>query len=48
MLIPYNEEDLEGFSVSKLISARGQNTNVPEVLEKYEYEELRSQQKSLF
>lgn len=40
LLNPYDEKEMEGYTVSKLISSRKANTNVPEVIEKYRYEEL--------
>lgn len=48
MLTPIDDSQLEAYSVSKLISYRKGNTNVPEVIEKFEYDELKFQQTSLF
>jgi putative SOS response-associated peptidase YedK len=48
ILIPFDENALEAFTVSKLISSRSQNTNVPEVQKKVEYDELQSKQSKLF
>jgi putative SOS response-associated peptidase YedK len=39
-LHPYEGNDLEAHTVSKLISARGVDTNVPKVIVHYEYKEL--------
>ena len=44
LLVPYDGDDLCAHPVSKLITARGKNKNVPEVREKYEYEELKGKQ----
>ncbi|MEE9150657.1 MAG: SOS response-associated peptidase [Thermoplasmata archaeon] len=48
MLKPIDDSLLEAYTVSKLISYRKGNTNVPEVMEKFEYDELKFQQASLF
>ncbi len=48
MLTPIDDSLLEAYSVSKLISYRKGNTNVPEVIEKFDYDELKFQQTSLF
>lgn len=40
MLKPYNEGAMEAHPVSKLITARGINRNVPEVMVEYDYPEL--------
>lgn len=48
MLIPYDDTKMEAYPVSKLIAQRARNTNLPEVREKFDYEELKIQQKSLF
>ena len=48
MLVPYDEREMEAYTVSKLVSMRWENSNVPEAREKVEYEELKSQQKKLF
>ncbi len=41
LLIPYKKDNLEAYTVSKLITTRGVNTNTPEVMDKYEYAELK-------
>jgi putative SOS response-associated peptidase YedK len=48
ILKPYEQSDLEAHTVSKLISARGKNSNVEEVQKKYEYDEFKSKQANLF
>lgn len=48
MLEPIDDSIMEAYTVSKMISYRKGNTNVPEVMEKHEYEELKFQQTSLF
>lgn len=48
MLVPYDDKELEAYSVSKLITTKGQNTNIPEILEKHEYDELKQKQTHLF
>ena len=48
LMVPYDQSDMEVYSVSKLISQRGANTNVPEILDKVEYDEIRSEQTTLF
>lgn len=47
MLEPIDDSIMEAYPVSKMISYRKGNTNVPEVMEKHEYEELKFQQTSL-
>jgi putative SOS response-associated peptidase YedK len=47
LLQPYPDDDLTAHTVSKLITARGKNKNVPEVMEKFDYDELRSKQSKL-
>lgn len=42
MLKTYDEKDLEAYPVRRLITERGTDSNVPEVLEKYDYDGLRS------
>lgn len=39
-LNPFESKEMEAYTVSRLISARGAMTNIPEVLEKFEYKEL--------
>jgi len=48
LMVPYDQSDMEVYTVSKLISQRGANTNVPEILEKVEYDEITSEQTTLF
>ena len=48
MLDPYDGEDFTAYTVSKLITTKGADKNVPEIQEKYEYDELKSEQLSLF
>lgn len=48
LLVPYDEQELEAYTVSKLISTRGQNSNVPEVMKRFEYGELKLDQMHLF
>ncbi len=48
MLEPIDDSVLEAYPISKRISFREGNTNVPEIRERYEYEELRTQQTRLF
>jgi putative SOS response-associated peptidase YedK len=48
MLTPYDDSELEAYSVSKLITKKGQNSNVPEVLKKHEYDGLKQKQSSWF
>ena len=40
MLDPYDENEMEAYTVSKLITARGINTNVPEAMKLFEYKEV--------
>jgi len=40
MLEPYDKQKMEAFPVSRLISGRGRNTNLPEAIAPYHYEEL--------
>ena len=48
ILNPYTEDDLKAYTISKLISSKGQNSNVPDVLKKFDYEELKTAQTQLF
>jgi putative SOS response-associated peptidase YedK len=41
LLKPYDKDDLEAHPVSKLITAKGKNKNVPEVMDKFDYPELK-------
>jgi len=40
MLTSYDEREMEAFPVSRLITGRGVNTNTPEAMVPYKYEEL--------
>ena len=40
ILIPYDESEMEAFPVSRLLSSKSRNTNVPEVMEHYNYDDL--------
>lgn len=40
LMKPHNEEKMTAHTISKLITSRKHNSNVPEVIEKQEYEEL--------
>jgi putative SOS response-associated peptidase YedK len=40
MLLPYDEHNMEAFPVSRLISGRRVNTNIPQVIAPYKYQEL--------
>ena len=40
LLNPYDANKMDAYTVSPLISRRGENTNKPEVMEKYSYEGL--------
>ena len=50
ILKPYNENEMEAYTISKLITAKGEDPNVPEVLKPFQYNNLEplSSQKSLF
>jgi putative SOS response-associated peptidase YedK len=40
LLQPYNDKEMQAHTVSRLISAKGVNTNVPEVMREFKYEGL--------
>ena len=40
MLNAYDEREMEAFPVSRLISQRGRDTNIPEAMTPHRYEEL--------
>lgn len=40
LLNPYEAEKMEAYTISKLITSRGQNRNVSEVIDKFKYNEL--------
>jgi putative SOS response-associated peptidase YedK len=50
LLVPYDEQQMEAFTISRLITSRQRNPNVPEVLHPFTYPELqrKSGQKNLF
>jgi len=48
MLEPIDDSLLNAYPVSKMISYRKENTNVPEVRKRFEYEELKFEQTNLF
>ena len=48
LLKPYDEGDMEAYTISRLITSRTEDRNVPKLLEPHEYKELGSQQRSLF
>ncbi len=48
LLKPFDESKMLAYTVSKLLSQRGAETNVPEIMDKVEYEELKTEQKTLF
>jgi putative SOS response-associated peptidase YedK len=48
LMVPYDENEMEAYTVSKLVSMRWKNSNVPGARERFEYEELKMQQKKLF
>lgn len=49
ILKPYDETDMKAYTISKLITAKDKNPNVPEVLEPFNYTRLKSfEQRGLF
>jgi putative SOS response-associated peptidase YedK len=48
LLEPIEDTGLEAYTVSRLISFKKENSNVPEVMKRYEYEELKTEQTKLF
>ena len=50
ILKPFNEKEMEAYTISKLITAKGENPNVPAVLKPFQYNNLESlqTQSSLF
>jgi putative SOS response-associated peptidase YedK len=40
LLSPYDDKEMDAYKVSPLISRRGENTNTPEVMQKYGYKGL--------
>jgi putative SOS response-associated peptidase YedK len=49
LLVPYDATQMEAFTISRLITSRQRNPNVPEVVAPFSYPELqkKSQQKNL-
>ena len=47
-LVPYAQEDMEAYPVSRMITQRGTEKNVPRVIEKFDYPELQLTQSRLF
>lgn len=39
-ILPFSEEEMKAHTISKMITSRTENPNVPEVLEPYIYPEL--------
>jgi putative SOS response-associated peptidase YedK len=50
LLSPYDEQEMEAFTISRLITSKQRNPNVPEVFHPFMYPELqeKARQKSLF
>jgi len=50
LLKPFNEEEMDAYTISKLITAKGEDPNVPAVLKPFQYNNLEplSNQSSLF
>ncbi|UCF49697.1 MAG: SOS response-associated peptidase [Thermoplasmatales archaeon] len=51
ILIPFEQDKMEAYTISRLITSKNQNPNVPEVINQYKYPELKESnypQKSLF
>jgi putative SOS response-associated peptidase YedK len=52
LLVPYNEKEMEAYTISRLITAKEKDTNVVEVMDPYMYPELEKdtnhQQRPLF
>ncbi len=40
LMAPYEDREMSAYTISRLITARGENSNVPAVLEKLEYPEM--------
>jgi len=47
LLTPYDEAKMEAYPVSRLITERGRASNVPAVLDEFDYRELRAEQARL-
>lgn len=48
LMNPIDDKNMEGYTISKLITARGVDNNIPEVMKKFEYPELKYEQKKFF
>jgi len=50
LLIPYDQDDMEAYTISRLITSKKENPNSPDVIKPFRYKELESidEQKSLF
>ena len=48
ILKPYDDTEMEAYPVSKLISKKGVNTNLPDAIKKLDYDELKYEQKNSF
>ncbi len=50
LLVPFDDAQMEAYPISRLITAREKNSNVPQVMDRYIYPELRmdNSQKPLF
>lgn len=42
LLVPYDEHEMEAFTISRLITSKQRNPNVPEVIQPFEYSELQT------
>ncbi|MFH1101189.1 MAG: hypothetical protein V1726_04035, partial [Methanobacteriota archaeon] len=40
LLVPYDEQEMEAYTISRLITSRTQDPNTPDVLKPYHYPEL--------
>ncbi len=48
LLVPCDDKDMEAYTVSRLISRRGTEKNIPRVIERFDYPELEHTQSRLF
>jgi len=48
LLVPCDDKDMEAYTISRLITQRGIEKNVPRVIEKFDYPELKHTQSRLF
>lgn len=44
LLVPYDDQELKAHTISKLISHKQNNTNVPQVIQQFHYQELDSKE----